>query len=284
MALRGTLSNFGVADVFCLIGAHNKTGVLQVYSQDEQVVVYLQQGGVVHTVATRRQSGELLGHMLVRAALIDEAQLEGALQRQRACSQRLGEHLLEMQALQKANLDAVLRLQSAETIFRVFSWRLGSYAFDQTAALPGVVHAPVRADSLLMAGVRQADNWPTLRQTLPNYALTFEQAATPDAVAAQGRAAASITDELDFAIDMSRPAAPAAAGAEVPASIGPDEQHIYALVAPGRNVQKLIDLSVLGEFATCQALCNLLRAGAIRPGPPAAATRGAPPALPNAPK
>jgi hypothetical protein len=42
------------------------------------------------------------------------------------------------------------------------------------------------------------------------------------------------------------------------ASFGEAERRLYALVTPVRDVRKLIDLSCLGEFETCKALCNLV--------------------------
>src|SRR4029077_12818853 len=45
------------------------------------------------------------------------------------------------------------------------------------------------------------------------------------------------------------------------ASIGTSERRLYALVNGYRDVRKLIDLSCLGEFETCKALCNLANLG-----------------------
>ena len=47
-------------------------------------------------------------------------------------------------------------------------------------------------------------------------------------------------------------------------SIGENERQVYALVAPGRTVQRIIELSCLGEFETAKALCNLVNLEYLR--------------------
>ena len=55
--------------------------------------------------------------------------------------------------------------------------------------------------------------------------------------------------------------------------MGDTERKVYKLVAPGRDVRKLIDLSCLGEFETCKALCNLVNLEYLRPSCPPTARR-----------
>jgi hypothetical protein len=50
-------------------------------------------------------------------------------------------------------------------------------------------------------------------------------------------------------------------------NIGQNERLVSQLITPERDVQKLIDLSRLGEFETCKALERLIDAGFIRPLP-----------------
>ena len=46
-------------------------------------------------------------------------------------------------------------------------------------------------------------------------------------------------------------------------SVGQSERRVFALVNGYRDVRKLIDLSCLGEFETCKALCNLVNLGYV---------------------
>jgi len=136
------------------------------------------------------------------------------------------------------------QLQFNETLYRLFSWKSGTYAFEQ-----GTVHydpadvTPVRAESVLMEGFRMVDEWPVIRKRIPRYDLVFDRVKELPSVAAQESVAAS-NDRRDRRGDF--------------ASFGEPERRIYALVTPARDVRKLIDLSCLGEFETCKALCNLV--------------------------
>ncbi len=62
------------------------------------------------------------------------------------------------------------QLQFNETLYRLFSWKSGTYAFEQ-----GAVHydpadvTPVRAESVLMEGFRMVDEWPVIRKRIPRY-------------------------------------------------------------------------------------------------------------------
>src|SRR5690606_22496428 len=47
-------------------------------------------------------------------------------------------------------------------------------------------------------------------------------------------------------------------------NVGANERRVYDLVNGQRDVQKIIDLSGLGEFETCKCLVTLLDAGFIR--------------------
>ena len=51
------------------------------------------------------------------------------------------------------------------------------------------------------------------------------------------------------------------------ASLGQNERKIYRLALPERTVEKLIDLSRLGEFETCKALLNLVNLSFLKPIP-----------------
>jgi hypothetical protein len=47
--------------------------------------------------------------------------------------------------------------------------------------------------------------------------------------------------------------------------VGDSERRVYEVIAPGRDVRKLIDVSCLGEFETCKALLNLINLEYARP-------------------
>jgi hypothetical protein len=249
MALNGTLRDFGIADILQLIAQQQKTGTLHLDSKDQEVHIGFQDGVIVQAESTTRRRKDLFGTMLVRAEIISEPQLEEALETQKRTLQRLGDVLVSTGVITKDRYRQMAQLQFNETLYRLFSWKSGTYAFEQ-----GTVHydpadvTPVRAESVLMEGFRMVDEWPVIRKRIPRYDLGFERLkelpSSPSGEATEG--GEERRGRGDFA------------------SFGEAERRVYALVTPVRDVRKLIDLSCLGEFETCKALCNLVNLGYLK--------------------
>src|SRR3954469_8029134 len=94
MALKGTLKDFGIADILQLIGQQQKTGVLYIKSKSEEVEVSFVEGNVVRALSKTRRSRELLGSMLVGSGLLTQNELDEALDIQKRTLKRLGDILV----------------------------------------------------------------------------------------------------------------------------------------------------------------------------------------------
>ncbi|MFL5417986.1 MAG: DUF4388 domain-containing protein [Myxococcales bacterium] len=243
MALSGTLKDFGIADILQLIGHQTKTGKLVLKNGPEEVDVLFVEGNVVFATDNSRPKESLLGNMLLRAEILSEEKLEEALVVQRRSLKRLGDVLLEHNYLAADDLAQIMRLQTTETLYKLFSWKSGTYEFEQEE-LEGFKSGfePVRAESVLLEGFRRMDEWPTVRKKLPWPDATFtKQKDLPDAV----------------------PDARERDGE-------PGERHrkIYRLAVEGRPASNIADVSRAGEFETWKALVELCDWGyleAVRP-------------------
>src|SRR4051812_23799231 len=99
MALSGTLKDFGIADILQLIGHQTKTGKLLLKSGGDEVEVLFIDGNVVFASEKQRKSQNLLGSLLLRAELLSPDQLDEALSVQQRTLKRLGDILIEMEAV-----------------------------------------------------------------------------------------------------------------------------------------------------------------------------------------
>ncbi|NVJ05826.1 DUF4388 domain-containing protein [Myxococcus sp. AM001] len=240
MSLQGTLKDFGIGDILQLIGQQQKTGTLHVRARDQEVRIGFNDGHIIKAESVTRKRKELIGAMLVRSELITETQLEAALETQRRTLKRLGDVLVSSQALTAERFQAMMQLQATETLYRLFTWKSGTYEFVQEPVEPDAeaIH-PLRAETVLMEGFRMVDEWPVIRQKIHRDDLTFERIkALPQPRAEEG-------GELG--------------------AIGPAERRIYDELSPGRDLRKLVDISCLGEFETCKALYNLVKGEYVRP-------------------
>jgi len=241
MALSGTLKDFGIADILQLIGHQTKTGRLMLKTGNDEVEVYFIDGNVVFASEKARDSKDLLGSLLLRAELLSKEQLDDALSMQQRTLKRLGDILLESAAVTRPQLAQMMRLQTTETLYKLFSWKNGSYEFSQEQ-VDGArsTFDPIRAESVLLEGFRRMDEWPALKKKVPWTDATFEPLKELD------------TDDLP-SIDAGLDEGPVKEGE-------PAGRHklVYKLAADGKNVKQLVDASRLGEFEARKALQQLI--------------------------
>src|SRR4051794_2951047 len=117
MALKGTLKDFGIADILQLIGQQQKTGTLHLEAKDQEVQVGFKDGNIVKAESSTRKRKDLLGSMLVRAEIITEQQLEQALEDQRRTLRRLGDVLVSGGVITRDRFREMVHLQTTETLY-----------------------------------------------------------------------------------------------------------------------------------------------------------------------
>ncbi len=264
MALRGTLKDFGIAEILQLIGQQAKTGVLHLESKakDEEVQVSFYQGNVVRAEEVGRTKRDFLGSMLVKAGLVSQAQLDEALGEQKRTLKRLGDILIEAGAISRDRLKEMAQLQASETLFRLFRWKSGTYRFEQVEVKwDRDWFVPIRSEAVLMEGFRLVDEWPIVRRKIPSSRMTFELLQPLPRSRSQ-------EVDLDSALDRAFDGVAQAEPERV--RLAPADERVLKLVAPGRTARRLVELSRLGEFETHKALANLVSGGylsAIAPSP-----------------
>ncbi|MBX5482331.1 MAG: DUF4388 domain-containing protein [Myxococcaceae bacterium] len=266
MALKGTLKDFGIADILQLIGQQQKTGTLHLKQRDQEVHVAFKDGAIVRAESTHRKKKELIGTMLVRAELITEQQLASALETQRRTLKRLGDVLVAAGMITHERFTEMVKLQTTETLYGLFGWKSGTYEFEQgEIEFDPSAAVTLRAESVLMEGFRMVDEWPVIKKTITSYELTFERLKElpPPPLEA---------DAFDAALDDAFAEEKREEKQGEFKSIGPNERKVMGLAVAGRDVRRLIDLSCLGEFETCKALLNLVNLGYLKVIPPTGRT------------
>jgi hypothetical protein len=259
VALSGTLKDFGIADILQLIGHQTKTGRLVLKTGSEEVEVSFMDGNVVFASDKARKQANLLGNLLLRAELLSAEQLDEALATQQRTLKRLGDILVEMQIVTEQQLAQMMRLQTTETLYRLFAWKSGTYEFNQEEVDAGKSSfEPIRAESILLEGFRRMDEWPQVRKKIPWTDASFEKLKELDT-----RDLPSI-DDGGLGLD--------GAGEEQDGK--PTERHklIYKLAVGGKEVQRVVDASRVGEFEALKALLELIDWGYLKPMPPPSGT------------
>ena len=118
MALEGTIKDFGLPDIFQLIGLQRKTGILTLTNEkDQEVVTVTFEGGMV--VMADSSLGRLedrLGNVLVKQGKISRVRLDEALSVQKQTLQRLGHILASGSAITSKDLRDALQVQEGKAL------------------------------------------------------------------------------------------------------------------------------------------------------------------------
>jgi hypothetical protein len=237
VALRGNVKDFGIAEVFQLIGQQRKTGVLELSDRGRQVQLVFDRGSVVSATPVGPRPHEALGEMLVRCGLLTRQRVED-LHRECAASARILPRLAQECGLGPEEVEAIQDLLTRETLFQILRWEAGSFDFSPQEVDHGrPLESLLGAEQILMDGLRMIDEWQSFADLVPSEDTVFRRCADHEA------------------------------GAE-PGFGGPQGEairRVSRLVDGRMTVRRIIDISLLGTFDATRALAELRRAGAIEP-------------------
>src|SRR5439155_9135603 len=178
MALEGTIKDFGLPDIFQLIGLQRKTGLLTLKNEKDQVTVVFENGMVVNAESSTKRLEDRLGNVLVKQGKLTKERLEEALGTQKQTLQRLGHVLTTQSYITAKDLRDALNVQVSQIVFKVFRWRDGEYHFapTDTVDFDRENFTPLSADFILMEGIRMVDEWPIIEKKIPSMDIVFKPA------------------------------------------------------------------------------------------------------------
>lgn len=236
-ALKGDLGDFGISEVFQLIGQQRKTGVLELTGSSKIVRLRFDRGAVVSAAPLAEIAEGELADVLVRAGRLTREQVE-ALTREVATSARTVPRLAVARGLLSAEeLEAIEDLLTRETIFEVLRWKQGEFSF---RAEP-VEHqrrreALLAAEQILMDGLRMVDEWQACKRHVPNEAMVFRALQSFDEYHGRSTLARSMPDAA---------------------------RRVFELIDGRLPVQRIIDRALIGSFDTVRLLADMRTRGAL---------------------
>lgn len=261
VGLRGDLRDFGIGEVFQLIGQQRKTGVLVVDGDGDRLEVAFREGAVSWARAVGPHENAALGDMLVRIGLLTPDRLVSIEREAESAEDSFRKLLVHRGDLHADQIDEAEDLVARETIFRLLRWTQGSFHFEALPVQDPRPNArPLPAEQILMDGLRTVDEWRTLDAAATRKDTVFQRVGRFDRFREQ--AGARGTSELARA------------------------ERVFLLVDGRLTARRVIDLSRLGLFEGARVLSEMRRAGVIEPLAPDAVARfrprrprsGAPPA------
>ncbi len=237
-ALRGNLDDFGIAEIFQLIGHQRKTGILDVNGPKNRMRVVFDHGALAWAQPAGDGEHGSLGRWLVRCGLIGQDLLEEKLRQSRASARSLPDLLKDGALVEEEDIDAISDLMTRETLFELMGLTGGSFEFLTRPVSHDVPSEKLMvAEQVLMDGMRMQDEWQTFADRVPAQGDVLEALAPVD----------DYCQRLDDA---------GQGGSE-------RVRLVFHFINGANNVRQIIDLSRLGTFTVSRILADLRSSGLV---------------------
>jgi len=248
MAFKGTLKEFKVPDILQLISLQKKTGILTFTSSDGFITLIFENGMITGVDAFPKKLETRVGHVLVKQDLISNEMLDRALIIQKRTNQKIGEILLSMGLIGQDTVVEALKNQAIQVILSLFKWKKGDYNFKIMESLDNSLRtiAPIATDNLIMEGVQMLDEWPLIKELIPNDKLVFEP------VPIKARDIEIVQDHEDDVNTSEK------------VSISETEANILKYINGINSVRDLVELGVFTEYKVYKSLYNLIKKQIIK--------------------
>lgn len=252
MALEGSLKDFGLQDIFQLIGLQRKTGVLTVKGPYDTIYITFLDGKIVNADSEKAKIESKLGKVLLKRGSISEEQLNKALKIQEETLQRLGYVLVKNGFITNEELKNALTQQILQIVYKVFRWREGEYYFSQEIAVEYDRDSinPITSESVLMEGAQMLDEWPIIERVIKNTDMIFEKTKVEQEIEV------SDSDDFDFESGVAEKK-----GDKI--KLSQMVFDIYNLVDGDSTVIDIVDKSRYNEFDVSKSLYELVQRNLI---------------------
>ncbi|MFQ5457337.1 MAG: DUF4388 domain-containing protein [Myxococcota bacterium] len=240
MALKGTLGDFSIGEIFQLIGQQQKTGVLSVSREATAVHVIFDGGRVVGAAEGSHGEDDRLVERLERMGILSPGDIRVLREAQSNSILQMAEFLSSRGALTREDFAHYLGLEIQNTLLHLFLWADGQYEFTPRQVRFEKEFTPgVPAEELLLDGLRAKDEWASIARLFPAWDAVPEQ--VPGVAVEDGTVPGSEVD-----------------------------RRVRELIDGTSTVRAIIDRSRLSDFEASRILANLVDRGYIRvtTGPP----------------
>lgn len=234
MDLQGNLETFKLPDILQLLSQSRKNGTLGIQRDSDIVMVYFSEGQIIYAYGPRQTHH--LGQMLKSRDKITPLQLTEAVKMQTEGgknSKRLGQILMEMSAVDRADIIEVVTEQVEELLYSMLSWETGSFKFyENQYPTDEEVTVKLSTENIILEGLRRLDEMNHLRDSLPAMDATLSIAQTFE-------------------------------GHRIDVALSPEEWNLLALIDGRRTIRDLVEVSNLSEVESLKRLAALKLAGLV---------------------
>jgi Domain of unknown function (DUF4388) len=234
MALKGSLKDFSLPDLFQLLNFSKKNGTLNLTRGKARGYICFRNGEVFF--ATTNWKRQALGMKLLNAGIVNKVQVDEALEMQKttARGQRLGQLLVGLGYITKDQLEIFVEEQIQDAVFEMLRWTDGGFDFQPGVVFPEEdIGLSISTEELIMEGSRRLDEWNRIEKKIPNLNVIFNMTSM------QGRDAAQI-------------------------SLTPEEWMVLTFIDGEKSVRQIVELTGMSTLHTCKILYGLIGSGLLQ--------------------
>ncbi len=231
MAFEGNIEDFGVADVLQLVNSQAKTGVLAFHNRRETISLGFENGMISSAFHNKKGVLKPIGDYLVLTEKISKEDLKKFERISRSKGVAIVDILVENGVLTKEDLEQIIEFKIQEIVDELFTWKKGEYKFElgERLYLKSRYSALVNPQFLILEGMRRIDEWPRIKESIPNSKIVFRKKKRPT----------------------------------LSVEIGEQENVVLELIDGKSSVEEIVESSGFGRFRTYHILFILLEGGII---------------------
>jgi len=233
MALKGSLRDFSLPDLFKLLNLSKKSGTLMLTLGDSRGYVCFREGEVFF--ATENWNRRPLGEKMVEAGIVTWDQVHEALdlQTNEDASVRLGQLLIRLGFITESQLQIFVEEQIQEAVFELLRWDQADFEFMTLDLFPAEdIGLAIGTEELILEGSRRLDEWSRIVEKIPSTEVVFKM--TP----LKSQAASSI-------------------------NLTADQWVVLTFVDGRRTVRDIAEATGFSSVKSCRVLYELLAEGLL---------------------
>ncbi len=173
MSLAGNIETFYIATILQLLSNDNKTGVLCLKWENDEVNVYIKNGTIVYASEFREKYR--LGNIIKISGKVSDNQLKNCLKISKENKLSLGKVLVKKGYITIKELQGFIHKQAENILYDLFFWEKGEFEYkDMDFELGGMVIMNIDIMSLILEATRRIDEMSVFKKLIPDENMIFK--------------------------------------------------------------------------------------------------------------
>ena len=172
MSFTGNLDTIDLTDVLQLLCNDQKTGVLRLTNENNEVKIFIQDGSIIYATSTQKEFR--LGTIMSNKGIITYKQLMDAIVGSKEQNIAIGKFLVIKKYITEDVLKQFTNKQVEEILYSIFLWSEAHFEYtDQTHNLDGMIVSPFNTMTLMLEATRRIDEMSVFTKKINDKKMVF---------------------------------------------------------------------------------------------------------------